>query len=413
MASLLIRNIKQLVGIDPLQSPLRGSALQQLKTLDEAWLLIEGERISDFGPMSSCPERADEQIDASGQLLFPSWCDSHSHLVFAASRESEFVDRIKGLSYAEIAAKGGGILNSARRLQAAAEDELFEAAHARLLEVQAGGTGALEIKSGYGLTLDSELKMLRVIRRLRTSSTMSIKATFLGAHALPQAYADRREDYIRLVTEEMLPMIAAEGLADYIDVFCEKGFYSVAEAETIMEAGSRYGLKAKIHTNQFTMMGGIQAAVAHGAISVDHLEVVNQEEIDCLLSSSTLPTLLPSAPFFLNDHYPPARQMIDAGLPLVLASDYNPGTTPSGYMPFVLSLACIKMKMTPEEAINAATINGACAMELEKELGSISKGKIANLFLTKKMPSLAYLPYAFGSRLIDQPILRGQVIKSA
>ncbi|MEM1322671.1 MAG: imidazolonepropionase [Bacteroidota bacterium] len=413
MSSLLIRNIKQLVGIDPPQAPLRGSTLQQLHSLHQAWLLIEGERIADFGPMASCPDRADQQIDASGRMLFPSWCDSHSHLVFAASREGEFVDRIKGLSYAEIAAKGGGILNSARRLQATSEEDLLEAAYARLLEVQAGGTGALEIKSGYGLTLDSELKMLRVIRRLRERSSLSIKATFLGAHALPKAFADRREDYLRLIIEEMLPRIADEGLADYIDVFCEKGFFSVPEAEAIMEAGQRYGLKAKIHTNQFTMMGGIQAAVAHQAISVDHLEVVNDEEMECLRTSSTLPTLLPSAPFFLNDHYPPARKMIDAGLPVVLASDYNPGTTPSGYMPFVLSLACIKLRMTPEEAINAATINGACAMELQDQLGSISKGKIANLFLTQKIPSIAYLPYAFGSRLVDQIILRGQLSHSA
>ena len=381
-----------------------------LPILENAWLLIEGSSIKDFGIMENCPERADQTIDASGKMVFPSWVDSHTHLVYAHSREGEFVDRINGLTYKEISEKGGGILNSARKLQEASEEALFEQALKRLKEVQSTGTGAIEIKSGYGLTLESEIKILRVVRRLREQSSMVIKATFLGAHALPQRYKDRREDYIQLVTNEMLPMIAQEGLADYIDVFCEAGFFSVAEAETIMEAGSRYGLKAKIHTNQFNCMGGIQAAVRHQAISVDHLEVVNDEEIRCLLDSKTLPTLLPSAPFFLNDHYPPARKMIDAGLPVVLASDFNPGTTPSGNIPFVLSLACIKMKMRPEEVINAATVNGAYALELGQTHGSICPGAPANLLISSPMPSIAYLPYSFGSKLIEQHISQGKIV---
>jgi imidazolonepropionase len=358
--------------------------------------------------MDKCPERADEIIDATNKFVLPTWCDSHTHLVFAATREGEFVDKIQGASYEAIAQKGGGILNSAKRLQETPLEELVQSAFARLKEVQQFGTGAIEIKSGYGLTLEAELKMLRVIRQLKTMTKMPIKATFLGAHALPTAYKTNRTAYIDLVVNEMLPQIAAEGLADYVDVFCEKVAFSVAETERIMEAGAQYGLKPKIHTNQFNCMGGIEAAVAHQAISVDHLEVINENEIACLQNSPTIATLLPSAPFFLNDHYPQARKMIDAGLGVALATDYNPGSTPSGRMPFVLSLACIKMKMLPAEAIQAATINGAYALEMSHQLGSISKGKLANLIITKPMDSIAYMPYAFGSNWIDQVMIAGE-----
>ena len=380
-----------------------------LPTLDHAWLLVKDERIEDFGRMDNCPSDINNTIDVSGKMVFPCWVDSHTHLVFAASREGEFVDRIKGLSYTEIAEKGGGILNSARRLQAAYEDELVEQAYSRLQEVIRFGTGAIEIKSGYGLSVEGELKMLRVIQRLKKRTTVDIKATFLGAHALPLAYKEKREQYIELIVKEMIPQIAAEKLADYCDVFCEKGFFSVDEMEQILQCGLDHGLKPKVHVNQFNCMGGIQAAIRYGAISVDHLEVINQAEIEALLISKTIPTLLPSAPFFLNDHYQPARKMIDAGLGVALASDYNPGSTPSGRMSFVLSLACIKMKMTPEEAINAATINAAYALELENDLGSIQKGKLANIFITKEIPSIAYLPYAFGSDLIEQVYIKGQL----
>ncbi len=410
MSSLLLRNIKSLVQLSTSQTALSGKEMQTLEKLDKAWLLIENEKIAAFGNMDTCPKNADHIIDADGRMVFPSWCDSHTHLVFAGSREGEFVDRINGLSYEEIAQRGGGILNSAQRLQQTTEAELYDQALLRLEEVQSYGTGAIEIKSGYGLSTEAELKMLRVIRKLKENSRLQIKATFLGAHALPLAYKTNRAAYIQLLIEDMLPKIADEGLADYIDVFCEKVAFTVAETEQIMEAGARFGLKPKIHTNQFNSMGGIQAAVKHGAISVDHLEVINDEEIECLLQSDTIGTLLPSAPFFINDHYPPARKMLDAGMTIALATDFNPGSTPSGRMPFVLSLACIKMRMSPEEAINAATINGAFAMELGDQLGSISKGKIANLFITKPIPSIAFIPYAFGSNLVEKVILRGQII---
>ncbi|MEM8906267.1 MAG: imidazolonepropionase [Bacteroidota bacterium] len=417
MSTTLIRNIAQLVQVEERtslrRSPRRGADLQILPSLSNAWLLIDGEIIRDFGPMSECPERADHIIDANNRMVFPTWCDSHSHLVFAGSREQEFVYRIQGLSYAEIAQKGGGILNSAKRLRATPEEVLYEQAWQRLEQVKAYGTGALEIKSGYGLSYESELKILRVIRRLKENSAVAIKATFLGAHALPLAFREQRAAYLDLLIHQLLPQIADEGLADYIDVFCEKGFYSVEEAERIMVAGQKFGLKAKIHTNQFNCLGGIEAAIRQNALSVDHLEVVNAQELAALAASDTIATLLPSAPFFLNDHYPPARQMIDANLALALASDYNPGTTPSGRMAFVLSLACIKLKMLPEEAINAATINGAFAMELAASHGSIAKGKVANLFLTAPMPSLAYLPYAFGDDLVETVLLKGKITDKA
>ncbi len=411
---LLIRNIKALINTEstPVQTPIKGSQLAHLPTIENAWLLIEGDKIKDFGEMSSCPSLDIETIDAEGRYLLPSWCDSHTHLVFAASRESEFVDRIKGLSYAEIAAKGGGILNSARRLQEMPEEILLENALQRLDEVIQYGTGAIEIKSGYGLTVAAELKMLRVIRQVKERSPIPIKATFLGAHAYPMAYRENHEAYIKLILDEMLPQIAKEGLADYIDAFCEKGFFSVEETDRIVKAGAKFGLKPKIHTNQFNCMGGIQMAVANQAISVDHLEVLNAEEMDCLKNSNTIATLLPSAPFFLNDHYPPARKMVEADLAIALASDFNPGTTPSGNMPFVLSLACIKMRMLPNEAINAATINGAFAMELQQTHGSIARNKQANVILTKKIPSLNFIPYAFGSNLVDRVIIGGKLWQS-
>ena len=407
---MLIKNIKTLVGVDENFCQVKkGAEMKNLPTIDNAWLLIEKNKITDFGKMETCPDRNDEVIDATGKMVFPSWCDSHTHLVFAGSREGEFRDRIEGLSYEEIARRGGGILNSAKRLRVTPEEELLEQAWTRLEEVKNFGTGVIEIKSGYGLTVESELKMLRVIRKLKAISPLKIKSTFLGAHALPPEFKENRNGYIQLIINELLPQIADEGLADYIDVFCEKVAFSPAETEQIMEAGWKYNLKPKIHTNQFNCMGGIEASIKHGAISVDHLEVVNDAEIEVLKKSNTMATLLPSAPFFINDHYPPARKLIDAGLPVALATDFNPGSTPSGRMSFVVSLACIKMRMLPEEAINAATINGAVALELQNDYGSIARGKVANIFITKPMSSIAFLPYSFGSNLVETVILNGLV----
>lgn len=407
----LIRNIKNLLLANN-EAPafVKGAELKKLPQLSDAFVLIEDDKIADWGTMADCPKFSpDQTIDATGAFVLPTWCDSHTHLVFAATREGEFIDKIQGVSYQEIARKGGGILNSAQRLQNTPQELLLESAYQRLMEVKNYGTGAIEIKSGYGLTLEAELKMLRVIRDLKATTKIPIKATFLGAHALPLAFKENRAGYIDLIINKMLPQIADEGLADYIDVFCEKVAFSVAETEQLMEAGAKYGLKPKIHTNQFNCMGGIQASVKHQAISVDHLEVINEEEIACLLASNTMATLLPSAPFFINDHYPQARKMIDAGMAVALASDYNPGSTPSGKIPFVLSLACIKMKMLPEEAIQAATLNGAYAMEESHRLGSISKGKLANLIITKPMDSVAYMPYAFGSDWIDKVMIAGEL----
>lgn len=410
MSTILFTNIKCLAGIDTGQQvkPLRGKALDNIQTLDNAWLFVENGLIADFGSMQNCPQLNVPQVDLTDRTLLPCWVDSHTHLVFAASREKEFVDRINGLSYEEIAKRGGGILNSAQKLRQTPESLLLEQAQARLEEVQSYGTGAIEIKSGYGLDLESELKMLRVIRTLKENNSIPIKATFLGAHALPPEYKSNRSAYIDLIINKMLPRIAGENLADYIDVFCEKVAFSTVETDQLLEAGHKYGLKPKIHTNQFNCMGGIEVAVKHNALSVDHLEVVNETEINTLQNSNTIATLLPSAPFFLNDHYPPARQLIKANIPIALATDFNPGSTPSGKMPFVLSLACIKMKMTPVEAINAATINGAHALELADTHGSIKKGKAANLIVTKAIPSLAYIPYAFGSDSIEQVYINGQ-----
>ena len=407
----LICNIKELIlATNTPVNKVQGAEMSSLPIIKDAYVIIDDEIIFDYGPMSKVPEsNFDKRISAKDSFVLPTWCDSHTHLIFAATREGEFIDKIQGASYEDIAQKGGGILNSAKKLQETSEELLLESAYNRLIEVQSFGTGAIEIKSGYGLTVDAELKMLRVIQKLKNMTKMPIKASFLGAHALPLKYKKNRAGYIDLIINEMLPRIAAEGLADYIDVFCEKVAFSVAETEKLMKAGAQYGLKPKVHTNQFNCMGGIQACVAHNAISVDHLEVINDDEMACLLKSSTMATLLPSAPFFLNDNYPKARKMIDAGMAVALATDYNPGSTPSGKIPFVLSLACIKMKMLPEEAINAATVNGAYAMELSDKVGSISKGKLANLIITKPMDSLAFMPYAFGTDWIDRVIIAGQV----
>lgn len=415
MDHMIIKNIQKLVLTDTGDLPLaflKGKQMSKLPCLDDAFLCIENGVISNFGAMSDCPHWDGRTIDAKGKHVLPAWCDSHTHLVFAGNRSEEFVDRIKGMSYEDIAKRGGGILNSAKRLQAASEEELLEQALKRLNEVMCYGTGAIEIKSGYGLTLESELKILRVVQRLKKLSPLTIKATFLGAHAIPSAFKQNRSAYIDLVIDKMIPQVAEEQLADYIDVFCEKVAFSVKETQKIIEAGAKYGLKAKIHTNQFNSMGGIELAVKHGAISVDHLETLNAEEIAILKTSDTIATLLPSAPFFINDQYPPAREMIDAGLGVALASDYNPGSSPSGKIPFVLSLACIKSRMLPEEAIAAATLNGAYAMELEDDLGSIRNGKRANLILTSQISSLGSIPYAFGTDCVDTVILDGKVVFS-
>jgi len=409
MSNLLIRNIRTLVQAEITRRPfVKGSDMATLPLLHDAYLLVENERIAAFGPMTECPERADVVLDATGRLVLPSWCDSHTHIVFAATREEEFVDRIRGLSYEEIAERGGGILNSASKLQAASEDELFEGAWGRLQEVIGLGTGAIEIKSGYGLTLESELKMLRVVRRLKEKSPIPVKATFLGAHAVPLEFKTQRETYISLVINEMLPRVAGEGLADYCDVFCDQGFYTPEETDRILKAGWKWGLKPKIHANELGLTGGVQIGVANHAITVDHLEYTSEAEIEVLKNSDTLPTLLPGCAFFLGIPFAPARQMMDAGLPVVLASDYNPGSCPSGSMPFVLSLACAKMKMLPEEAVNAATLNGARAMELEADYGTLAVGKIANVFITRPMMSLAGLPYSFGSKVVETVVVGGK-----
>lgn len=380
--------------------------------LENAWLLIEDQKIKDFGVMpkedvQSPAHDSDRIIDATGKMVLPAFVDSHTHLVFPASREEEFVMKIQGKSYEEIAAAGGGILNSAAKMALTSEKDLYKSALHRVQELIAMGTGALEIKSGYGLDLENELKMLRVIRRLKDISPIPIKATFLGAHTYPQAFKDNHEGYIQQIIEEMLPEIAAEGLADYIDVFCEKGFFSPEETERILEAGYKHGLKGKIHGNQLGLNGGVQAAVKMGAVSVDHLEYTGEAEIEALRGSKTMPVALPNCSFYLRMPYTPGRQIIDAGLPLCLATDYNPGSAPSGDMRFVVSLACIQMKLLPEEAFNAATLNAAYALNMEEELGSISKGKIANLIITKEIPSLNWIPYAFRSEWIDKVIIKG------
>lgn len=416
MATTLITNIKQLVNVREQWTLLRGKELAQLPCIDNAYLLIEDGIIAAYGPMDAIGNlrsTISNKVDATGKLLLPAWCDSHTHLVFAASREHEFIDKIKGLSYAEIAAKGGGILNSARKLNDTSEDELFNLAWKRLQELAALGTGAIEIKSGYGLTVESELKMLRVIKKLRQKSNLVIKSTFLGAHTFPPEYKDDHQAYIDLIINNMLPVIAAEKLADYIDVFCETGFFSPEETATICRAGIQYGLKPKIHANQLNLSGGVQTGVALGAISVDHLETMDEDAIRTLAGSNTIGTLLPGAAFFLRMPFQPARALIDAGCAVAIASDFNPGSCPSGNMNLVVAMSCIQMKMLPEEAINAATINGAYAIECGNELGSISIGKKANVIVTKPVPSLAFLPYAFGSDLIDGVMINGEWLSRA
>jgi imidazolonepropionase len=410
--SLLIKNIKILAGLhDPHILRLKGDALKVMPTLENAFLVAENGRIRAFGAMEHCPDRADNIVDARDRVVLPAWCDSHTHLVFAYTREEEFALRIKGVPYETIAAQGGGILNSAKRLQSMPEQDLFETSLKRLQEAERLGTGVIEIKSGYGLTVESELKMLRVIQRLKSASRATIKATFLGAHTVPLAYKNNREAYLSLIINEMMPRIADEGLADYVDVFCEKIAFSAEETDSILEAATRYGLKPKIHTNQFNSMGGIETALRHNALSVDHLEVMNDAEVTQLSQSNTIATLLPTAPFFLNDaHVPPARKLIEAGATVALATDFNPGTSPSVAMPFVVSLGCIRLRMTPEEALNAATFNGAAALELSSEYGSIATGKMANFILTKPVTSLAALPYLFGGGWIEQVFLKGEIV---
>lgn len=404
----LIKNIKQLVGVREHPQLLRGNELSGLPVIENAWLRIEGEEIAAYGSMDTLKETAQKNImDASGQFVLPCWCDSHTHLVFAASRETEFIDKIKGKTYAEIAANGGGILNSAKKIQETDEEELFQLAMQRLEAIRKTGTGAVEIKSGYGLTPEAEIKMLRVIKRLKETSKLIIKATFLGAHAFPVVFKENHQGYIQQIIEEMLPVIEKEKLADYIDVFCEEGFFSVAETAQVLEAGKRFGLKPKIHANQLHNSGGVQVGIEQGAISVDHLETVGEAELEALNGSSTIATLLPSAAFFLRMQYPPVRDMLKKEIAVALATDYNPGSSPSGNVPLLIALSCIQMKMTPEEAINAATINGAYAMEVADEVGSITVGKKANLIFTKPIPSLAYMPYSFGENVIDKVMIRG------
>lgn len=412
MAVLIVINIGTLVGMHPEGTwALKGTELGDLPCLENAWLLCHGDIISGFGSMEKLPDQFVnvKTIDAKGGFVFPSWCDSHTHIVFAASREEEFAMKIAGKSYAEIAAAGGGILNSARKLQLASEDELFESASMRLQDMIMQGTGAVEIKSGYGLSTDSELKMLRVIRRLKESSPVMIRASFLAAHAYPPEYQNDHQGYIKLITAEMLPKIADEGLADYMDVFCEKGFFSVDETDQLLQEAAKYGLAPKIHANQLSISGAVEVGIKNLAISVDHLEATDAQVIENLVNTNTIATLLPSCSFYLNIPFANARGLIQADIPVAIASDYNPGSTPSGNMNFVVSLACLKLKMKPEEAINAATMNGAAAMELSENMGSIQLYKKASFFVTRPMSSLAFLPYSFGQSQITTVVLNGEI----
>jgi len=408
----LIINIKELLQIREVGIiKISGKEMADLPLLNNAFLLIKDNIIADFGTMDACPDSNGMHIiDATGKVVLPAWCDSHTHIVYAGNRVQEFVDRINGLSYEEIFNRGGGILNSSKKLNETTEEDIYLQSKSRLEEVMQQGTGAVEIKSGYGLTVEGELKMLRVIQRLKQKYPIAIKATFLGAHAFPAEYKENHTGYIDLIINEMLPKIAEEKLADYIDAFLETGYFSVEETERIMEAGQKYGLPAKIHVNQFTAINGIEACVKHNALSVDHLEIVTDEDIEVLKNSITMPVALPTCSFFISIPYTPARKMLDAGLPLALATDFNPGTTPSGNMNLVVATACIKMKMTPEEAINAATLNGAYAMGISETHGSITKGKRANLIITKPLTSYYQLPYAFGTNLIESVMIEGKVI---
>ena len=409
---ILIINIKELIQVrEKGISKVSGLEMSVLPTIKNAFLLIENDVIVAFGAMDNCPKTTvDTTIDAMGKVVLPTWCDSHTHIVYAGNREQEFVDRINGLSYEEIANRGGGILNSAKKLNETSEDELYNQSKVRLEEVMKLGTGAVEIKSGYGLSVEGELKMLRVIQKLKNNYPITIKATFLGAHAFPLEYKENHKGYIDLIINEMIPQIAKEQLADFIDIFCELGYFSVEETEQIMATGIQFGLIPKIHVNQFNAIGGIKAAVKYNALSVDHLEVLNLEDIEALKNTETMPVALPSCSYFLSIPYTPAREMISAGLPLALATDFNPGSTPSGNMNFVVATACIKMKMTPEEAINAATINGASAMGISETHGSITIGKKANVIITKPISTFYQLPYAFGSNLIETVIIEGNIV---
>jgi len=404
---LLIENVKGLVQVrESALSPLAGQAMAELPILTDAFIAIKDGLIAGYGLQKDSPAKANQKINAAGKFVLPSFVDSHTHLVFAASREEEFVMKIKGASYEEIAAAGGGILNSAKKLRAVSEEELFERSMPRAIEIIRSGTGAVEIKSGYGLTVKDELKMLRVAKRIGRESGLTVRTTFLGAHAVPKE--TKKSAYIRLIIDEMIPAVAEEKLADYIDVFCENGFFSQDETRLIVEEGKKYGMKPRIHANQLSRSGGVQVAVATQALSVDHLENIGDEEIELLNGSKVMPTALPFAAFFLGLPFPPARKMLQSGLPLAIASDYNPGSSPSGSMPLMFSLACLKMKMTPEEAFNAVTINTASCLELLPTHGSITKGKVANLIITQPVPSFAYLPYKLGSNWIDTIILNGK-----
>lgn len=414
---LLIKNIKELIQVE--DKPILkvcGKEMSEFNTIKNAYLLIEEDKIAAFGKMENIDQlsiinhqSSIKEIDATGKMVFPAWCDSHTHLVYPASREIEYIDKIKGLSYEEIAKRGGGILNSAKKMQKISEEELIESALKRLDEIISYGTGAVEIKSGYGLTTESELKMLRVIKKLKELSPLTIKATFLGAHSIPMEYRNEQSKYVDLVINEMIPLVTYEELADYIDVFCDRGFFTVEDTERILMAGMKYGLRPKIHANELDYSGGIQVGVKYNALSVDHLEYTGNAEIKALLNSETMPTILPGAAFFLGMIYAPARKMIDAGLPLALASDFNPGSSPSGNMQFILSMGSIAYKMTPQEGINACTINGAYAMGLSEELGSIAVGKKANVFITKQIPGYEFMPYSYGSNKVETVILNGVI----
>lgn len=417
--AFLIKNIKKLVQVETKPVLLRaGKDMQTVKCIDNAFLLTDGDKIVDFGKMSKLTEEVlaqckhkVQEIDATGRMVFPSFCDSHTHIVYKGSREIEYNDKIKGLSYEEIAKRGGGILNSVKKLRKASEEELFEEAWQRLEEIISFGTGAVEIKSGYGLSTKDELKSLRVIRRLKEKSPLTIRATFLGAHGVPEEYKGRQGEYVDLIINEMIPMVAAEDLADYIDVFCDRGFFTPEETERILMQGIKYGMRPKIHANELANSGGIQVGVKYNSLSVDHLEHTGPKEIECLLGSETMPTFLPGAAFFLNMVYGPARQMIDAGLPVALASDYNPGSSPSGNMQFILSMGCVNYRMTCEESINATTLNTAYAMGVSQTHGSIAKGKVANFYITKPIPTIEFMPYSFGSNKVEQVFLNGKKVK--
>jgi len=414
---IIILNIKELVNIEfkPILF-IRGSEMQNLQTIKDAWLLIKDDKIADFGSMNDkevlqkyIDSNLYEEIDANGKMVFPCFCDSHTHLVYAGSREIEYIDKIKGLSYEEIAKRGGGILNSSKRLEKATEEELIFDAMERINEIISYGTGAVEIKSGYGLSTENEIKMLKVIKKLKELSPITIKSTFLGAHAIPVEFKSRPNEYVDLVINEMLPLVASEELADFVDVFCDKGFFTTEDTERILMAAIKYGLRAKIHANELDYSGGIQIGVKYNALSVDHLEYTGDDEIECLLNSETMPTILPGAAFFLGMPLAPVRKMINAGLPVALASDFNPGSSPSGNMQLILSMGCINYRMLPEEAINAVTLNSAYAMGVSSELGSIAKGKIANIFITKKIPTYEFMPYAYGSNKVETVILKGKI----